>query len=90
VFRQEQIPLSFRVCVDSGWTVLVVYRDQASQTLAREQWDCAIPKIRSAEAAVREAVDPASVVLISAQLLLAPTEVAALGLKPGEIRKRRQ
>jgi hypothetical protein len=75
--------------MDSGWTVLVVCSEGNSHVILREEWDCAIPEIRAAEAAVREAIDIAPVILIAANGLLTPAEVMALGLKPGEIRKRR-
>jgi hypothetical protein len=74
--------------VDSGWTVLVVCRERNSHDLVREEWDCAIPEIRTAEAAVRDAIDTARVILVAAKGLLTQAEVTALGLRPGEIRKR--
>jgi hypothetical protein len=67
---------------------LVVCRERNSHDLLREEWDCAIPEIRAAEAAVRETIDTVRVILIAANELLTPTEVTALGLRPGEIRKR--
>jgi len=57
-------------------------------SLIREEWDCAIPEIRAAEAAVREAIDTVRVILLTANRLLTPAEVTALGLTPGEIRRR--
>ena len=55
----------------------------------RELWDCAIPGPEAAESAVRRRCKPAGVILITAHTALSAAEIGQLGLRDGQLRKRR-
>jgi hypothetical protein len=68
--------------MNAGWTVIV--HRHAHEI---EVWDCAIVDRAYAEDAVRQQY-LSQIVLVSANQPLTANHVSALGLQPGEIRKR--
>jgi len=80
------LALALAFAMPPGWTVVVRRRDLA---IERELWDCAISNPTTAEKVVRRACGrPVGSRAITALNPLTASDVAMLGLKEGEVRRR--